>query len=245
MWWWWLAASLYFLVLSCSYGNAAKHSKDSGRDGAESLTLVLQHAIGDGEFSERGVASVRSLKSSTTAMSLSQNPLSHAQLDEIKSAAVSGELYRLRTLSRLKEGLTEDEESNSPGRQFVSTTISACSLVKSHLSDLIKVTGDGRGNVIGLTITTLPQPYEVDCTNPEVTLPRSFNTTVTLDNGSPPPAPDVHNYLQKEEMEERAKREGKDDRSFFQKYWMYILIGAFLLITLNAGQAAAGGGGGG
>ena len=67
-------------------------------------------------------------------------------------------------------------------------------------------------------------------------------------------------------MEERAKREGKDDRSFFQKYvgsqnlshlvffnlplhthtqWMYILIGAFLLITLNAGQAAAGGGGGG
>jgi hypothetical protein len=218
-----------------------------GRDGAESLTLVLQHAIGDGEFSERGVASVRSLKSSTTAMSLSQNPLSHAQLDEIKSAAVSGELYRLRTLSRLKEGLTEDEESNSPGRQFVSTTISACSLVKSHLSDLIKVTGDGRGNVIGLTITTLPQPYEVDCANPntEVTLPRSFNTTVTLDNGSPPPAPDVHNYLQKEEMEERAKREGKDDRSFFQKYWMYILIGAFLLITLNAGQAAAGGGGGG
>ena len=30
--------------------------------------------------------------------------------------------------------------------------------------------------------------------------------------------PDVHNYLQKEEMEERAKRDGKDDRSFFQKY---------------------------
>ena len=54
------------------------------KDGVESLTLVLEHAIGDREFSERGVASVRSLKSSATAMSLSQNILSHAQLDEIK-----------------------------------------------------------------------------------------------------------------------------------------------------------------
>ena len=105
--WWLEAVSLIFLVLSCSYSNAAKHSKDSvsftiisrrwsciheriscfvqGRDGAESLSLVLQHAIGDdGEFTERGVASVRSLKSSVTAMSLSQSPLSHAQLEEIK-----------------------------------------------------------------------------------------------------------------------------------------------------------------
>ena len=119
--WWWL--KLYFLVLSCSYGNAAKHSKDSvsfdsvtqrwvctnvcvscpvqGRDGAESLTLVLQYAIGDGEFSERGVASVRSLKSSTTAMSLSQNPLSHAQLDEIKVIVASNTELQIAHISLL------------------------------------------------------------------------------------------------------------------------------------------------
>ena len=78
----------------------------------------------------------------------------------------------------------------------------------------------------------------------------------------------MHSYLQKEEIEERQKREGKDDRSFFQKYvrlfnhsslqhthiythththiqWVYIVIGVFILMTLNgAGQAAGGGGGG-
>ena len=94
--------SLYF-ALSCSYGNGAKHSKDpvgsttislhwvslhgaclQVKDGVESLTLILQHAVGDGEFTERGVASVRSLRSSTTAMSLSQHPLSHHQLEELK-----------------------------------------------------------------------------------------------------------------------------------------------------------------
>ena len=76
----------------------------------------------------------------------------------------------------------------------------------------------------------------------------------------------MHSYVQKEEIEERQKREGKDDRSFFQKYvrlfnhtslqhththtrthiqWVYIVIGVFILMTLNgAGQAAGGGGGG-
>ena len=71
-------------------------------------------------------------------------------------------------------------------------------------------------------------------------------------------------FLQKKEREEREKREGKDDRSFFQKYvrqsqdilsrsshtffflsqWVYILIGVFLVMTLNSAGAAAGGGGG-
>ena len=55
-----------------------------GRYSTDSITLILEHAIGDGEFSERGVASVKSLKSSITGMSLSQSPLSHAQLEKIK-----------------------------------------------------------------------------------------------------------------------------------------------------------------
>ena len=54
------------------------------KDGAESLTILLQHSIDSSEFTERGVASVRSLKSSTTTMTLSQNLLSHVQLEQLK-----------------------------------------------------------------------------------------------------------------------------------------------------------------
>lgn len=42
-----------------------------------------------------------------------------------QSAAVSGEVYRLRARSQLREGLAEDEANSSV--QFVSTTISAVS----------------------------------------------------------------------------------------------------------------------
>ena len=73
---------------------------------------------------------------------------------------MKGEVYRLRAPNRLREGL---EEQDLDKLQFVSTAISAvsylllplslsfsppssqCALVQSQLSDVIKVTGDGRG----------------------------------------------------------------------------------------------------
>ena len=90
---------------------------------------------------------------------------------------MSGGVYRLRATSRLREGVSEQDEDSSLPQQFVSTTISAvsyskyekslsfrlcvyvcvwcyfslyfqCSLVKSRLSDVIKLTGDGRGIII-------------------------------------------------------------------------------------------------
>ena len=72
---------------------------------------------------------------------------------------MKGEVYRLRSPNRMREGL---EEQDLDDLQFVSTAISAvsyllslslsfsppssqCALVQSQLSDIIKVTGDGRG----------------------------------------------------------------------------------------------------
>ena len=40
---------------------------------------------------------------------------------------MSGGVYRLRATSRLREGVSEQDEDNSLPQQFVSTTISAVS----------------------------------------------------------------------------------------------------------------------
>ena len=50
-----------------------------------------------------------------------------------QSAAVVGEVYRLRAPCRLREGLAELEEDGSTGHQFVSTTISAVSRLVQKL----------------------------------------------------------------------------------------------------------------
>ena len=77
-----------------------------------------------------------------------------------------------------------------------------------------------------------------------------------------PSRPEVQSFLQKLEKEEKEKLEGKDNRTFFQKYvslsmnltvhsththahmqWMYLLLGGLALYTL-VGSAGGGGGGG-
>lgn len=82
---------------------------------------------------------------------------------------MKGEVYRVRAPVRLREGLEDSGEQHQ--QQFVSTTISAvsyflllfqhiyslaifsqCALVQSQLSDVIKVTGDGRGTLVSTNI---------------------------------------------------------------------------------------------
>ena len=45
----------------------------------------------------------------------------------LQMAAASGEVYRLRAPSRLREGLSETDENTLSSMQYVSTTISAVS----------------------------------------------------------------------------------------------------------------------
>ena len=53
-----------------------------------------------------------------------------------QAAAVAGEVYRVRTPGRLREGLAEETEEHLRDSQFVSTTISAVSSTFTRLSIL-------------------------------------------------------------------------------------------------------------
>jgi len=50
------------------------------------------------------------------------------------------------------------------------------------------------------------------------------------------PSPDITTYLQRIEEEKRARQHGasQDNRSFFSKYWMYIVPAVIFLLVTNA-----------
>ena len=61
----------------------------------------------------------------------------------------------------------------------------------------------------------------------------------------PGPQPDTAAFIQRMEQEKLAKERGetKDNRSFFAKYWMYI-IPVVLVLAMSGGQEGGGNGGG-
>lgn len=59
------------------------------------------------------------------------------------------------------------------------------------------------------------------------------------------PQPDTAAFIQKVEQEKLAKQRGetKDNRSFFAKYWMYI-VPVVIILAMNSANPEAGQGGG-
>ena len=71
----------------------------------------------------------------------------------------------------------------------------------------------------------------------------SFNSKVVVQHMETGPSPDTASFIQKMEEEKLAKERGdtKDNRSFFAKYWMYII--PFVLVLAMSGGGPEGGGG--
>ncbi|KAI6191175.1 ER membrane protein complex subunit 10 [Aphelenchoides bicaudatus] len=66
--------------------------------------------------------------------------------------------------------------------------------------------------------------------------PSKINGNVVVTNVRELPSPDIATYLQRIEEEKRARQHGasQDNRSFFAKYWMYIVPAVIFLLVTNA-----------
>jgi len=112
----------------------------------------------------------------------------------------------------------------------------ACGIYESGLTDLITVTLDQTGLPVGVSVSAVP-PY---CSGDSVPLSRLslFNTSVNVVSLVTGPSPDTLTYIQRLEQEkaEKARGEQGDNRTFFSKYWMYIVpIVIFLFISGASG----------
>ena len=72
-----------------------------------------------------------------------------------------------------------------------------------------------------------------------------FRSKVVVQHMEPGPQPDTAAFIQRMEQEKIAKERGetKDNRSFFAKYWMYI-IPVVLVLAMSGGNPEGGAGGG-
>jgi len=202
-------------------------------------SLVVEHSLDQGSgavFTRRGMIDIHSLKSGVASYTPES---SHTALDKhkLKELAETGGVYRVRVGKWSADGVSTS---------YVYSFIKACSLYESRLSDILTVHIDQSGGLIAAILSS-PAPY---CTghSPSLAELNTFNTTVEVQQTVTGPAPDTQAYIQKIEHEkvEKAKGQQGDNRSFFAKYWMYLVpLFLFMMILSNADPSGGQGGGGG
>ncbi|CAL8069987.1 unnamed protein product [Calicophoron daubneyi] len=200
---------------------------------ADSLSFPVEHSLDDGHtFKPIGSLSSR-LSSGVMSVNLEDTRIGEKDFQLLLNLVGRSGLYHVRI--RLSES------------DYLESAVMACLLVGSEMKAKFMVSVNEDGFPIALHIST----PRFECasvsslpTSP-ADLPRiSLNLEVQKPNKGA--SPETIKYLLKleKQREEMARAEQGDNRSFFAKYWTYIVPAVILFVVFSSIQDASNSGGG-
>lgn len=214
---------LFLLLLSFHQGYTAVLDEANEEGG---VVLKMEHSFDGGKsYSNRGSVTIHSLRSG--AVSIQQDDLTEAEKDKLEKLCDQDGLYLIRAVSNSGEAVTSYRSAHH-----------ACNLIDTGLSDLFTIQLDWRHKLVSIHLSTPNMQNKIPLTGVS-----GFKSKVYVQQMESGPSPDTASFIQRVEEEKLAKQRGdtKDNRSFFAKYWMYII--PFVLVLVMSGGSPEGGGG--
>ena len=230
-----LLPGLLFSVLVAFSLGQPEDLEDVATTGA--LNLALEHSLdGGATFSPRGSISVETSRSGNVALnSDDQGEVDSDTVAKLGKLCASNGLYLLKVRAQRQGGEPVTHR----------TVADPCMLVENRLSDVIVLHVDWKLQMVGVSVVA-PKRSNAKAkrsTAAPAASPTRFSSTVTMQSMEVGPTPDTAAFIQKMEQEKLQKQRGetKDNRSFFAKYWMYI-IPVVLFLAMSSGNPEGGGG---
>ncbi|XP_076609728.1 ER membrane protein complex subunit 10 isoform X1 [Chaetodon auriga] len=222
----------------CNNGRRVGDAMDTEFSG---FSVPLEHSFEVDDVAKFRVRGALVLKAGREpGISLTQNQLSEEDRTKLKEVAAVDGLYRIRVP---RVSLQTDRQTERQMDGYLTAFVRACAMVESHLSDVITLHSDVSGYLIGVSIVTIPGACRGTEVEDEVDL-EVFNTTLSVMAPVNAPGPETALFL--ERMEQESEKKGKnpqEQKSFFAKYWMYI-VPLVLFLMMSGAQDQSGGGGG-
>jgi len=200
------------------------------------LKLHLSYGIGysmeEVEFKPRGSITVRNFKGPKYTVQQEKIPVE--ELKKLEEMARQDAYYFLSVSIKYPSG-----------EKTFSTFAPVKSVVDSGLSDVVSIHLVPSGEIFSISYSMSVNNFMSQQNGIRHQVPRSqqYNTTVLVHSGENGPVPDTAPYLEKLEMEKLARErgdEGRDNRSFLAKYWMYIVPVALLVLLSGASNPEGG-----
>ncbi|XP_060573713.1 ER membrane protein complex subunit 10-like [Ruditapes philippinarum] len=200
-----------------------------------SRTLSLEHSFdqdSDPVFTKRGTVVIKSMQTKRATFS-QVSSLSSEDRKLLRDVAQQDGIYRIRIPIR----------ETGDGTVYVSTFTKACTIYESSLSETLIISVDQSGEVLGVSMAADHYCSGIEVSAANLT---DWNTKVEISVSVSGPVPDTQSYIDKIKKDEREKAKGNqaDNRSFFSKYWMYIVPFVIMMFIMQSMDPQQGGGGG-